>query len=191
MDGADERDGDQEHRREQEPGQHAGEEQLADRLLGENGVDHHAGARRDQDAERAAGGDHAGGEAVAVAVAAHLRQRDLADGRRARDRGAGQRREPGAGRDRRAGEAATPMADPGIGGGVEIARHSGQGRELSHQDEQRNDAERIRRCEVKRLGAEQRGGGRPAGERGKSDAADEQHRDADRHAQAEQHEQGG
>ena len=189
MHGAQDRDGDHEHAGEQQPRQHAGEEQPADRLLGQDGIDHHAGARRNEDAERAAGRDHAGREAVAVAVAAHLRQRDLADGRRARDRGAGQRREAGAACDGRAGKPAAPMPDPGVGRGVEVARHAGQRRELPHQHEQRNDAQRIERGDVVGLGAEQRRGRRPVGQIGKAEPADQQHGNADRHPQAEQHEQ--
>ena len=43
----------------------AGDEQLADVLLGDQAVDREHGRGRDHDAERAAGRDHAGGEATA------------------------------------------------------------------------------------------------------------------------------
>ena len=61
------------------PGDDAGDEQLADVLLGDEAVDREHRRGRDHDAERAAGRDHAGGERLRVAVAAHLR---IGDARR-------------------------------------------------------------------------------------------------------------
>ena len=57
--------GDQQRR-----GADRGEEQPAERLLGGDGVEDEVIERRQQDAERAAGGDQAGGEARGVAASA-------------------------------------------------------------------------------------------------------------------------
>ena len=77
---------------EHQPRQHAGKKQPADRGLGGDPVQDEGDRRRDQDAERAAGADRAGGHVVRVAAPAHFRNAHLADGgaaggRRARERG--------------------------------------------------------------------------------------------------------
>ena len=141
---------------EEQARQDAGEQQPADRLLGQQAVDDECGARRNQDAERAAGGDHAGGEPVAVVVAAHLGQADLAHGHRrgdARSRHGGKAR---AGEDGGVREPAAHMADPGIGGGIEVARHPGHRSEIAHQHEQRDDGEIVDRRILVGIGAERR-----------------------------------
>ena len=56
-----------------QPREQRGGEQLGDRLLGDDGVDHQDERRRDQDAEGAAGGDRAGRERRPVAGREHLR----------------------------------------------------------------------------------------------------------------------
>src|SRR5690606_5001111 len=80
-------------------GQYAGEEQSADRGFGGDAVKDQRDRWRDQDAERTAGADRAGGDVVGVAAAAHLRDAHLADGGAAGRRGTGQRREDRAGAD--------------------------------------------------------------------------------------------
>ena len=61
--------------------QDAGDEQLSDILLGDIAVDRQNHRRWDEDAERAAAGDHACGQFVGIAEAPHFRQRDLAHSR--------------------------------------------------------------------------------------------------------------
>ena len=176
-------------RGQQQAGQNPRQQQLADRLLGEQPVDDERGARRDEDAERAAGGDHAGREPVAVVVAPHLRQADLAHGHRRGDARSRHRGKSGAGEDGGVREPAAHMADPGIGGGIEIARHARHRAEIAHQHEQRDDGEVVDRGVLIGIAAERGERGlRPVEDR-KADDADQQHGDADRHAQRHQQQQ--
>ncbi len=57
----------------QNAGKYPGDQQLDDRDLGENPVDHERDARRNQRIERAAAGADAGGEALVVFVLQHFR----------------------------------------------------------------------------------------------------------------------
>ena len=179
-------DGDDEERRQQQAGEEAGEQQPADRLLGEDAIDDERCARRDENPERAAGRDRAGRKAVIVLVALHLGQADLAHGDRRRDARSRDGGKAGAGHDRRGGKAAAPMADPCIGRAEQRTAHAGRRREIAHQHEQRNDREIV----IGRVGIGIRAKGhqrllRPV-EYGESDAAHEQHGDADGHAQRQQ-----
>ena len=125
------------------PGNDAGDEQLADVLLGDDAVDREHGRRRQHGAERAAGGDHAGGEGLRIVVAAHLR---IGDGRErggGRHRRAGNRGKAGAGGDGGDAEAAAEMADESVGGPEQLAAHAGVRHERAHQQEHRDDAEGV------------------------------------------------
>ena len=88
-----------EQRRHDQARDHAGDEQLRHRGLGEGAVDDHREARRDQDAERAAGRERAGRERAMVVAAGQLRQRDAADRGRGGDARAAHRGEDRAARD--------------------------------------------------------------------------------------------
>jgi hypothetical protein len=81
-------------------------------VSGGDAVEDHGDAGRDQDAQRAAGGDRAGGEVGVVAALAHLGDAHLADRRAGRRRGTGERREQRAGAEvgnhQRAGHAVQP-----------------------------------------------------------------------------------
>ena len=119
-------------------------EQLGDVLLGRDGIDHQDDRGRDQDAERAADRDRAGGKAAVVLVAQQLRQRRPAEGGGGRDRRAADRAE------RRAGARSPPSPARRAGARRQrsAARNSAvrQARllgERAHQDEQRNDRERV------------------------------------------------
>ena len=70
---ADDENGNEIHRHGENAGDNAGDEQLADILLGDDAVDRKHNGWRQHGAERAAGGDHAGGEALRIAEAAHFR----------------------------------------------------------------------------------------------------------------------
>ena len=70
---ADDRDGDHVHADGENARQHAGDEQLADVLLGDQAVDRKHRRRRDHDAERAAGRDDAGRERLRIVEAPHFR----------------------------------------------------------------------------------------------------------------------
>ena len=126
-----------------QPGNEAGGEQLADAGLGHQPVDHQDHARRDQDAERAPGGDRGRGEAVGIAVAAHRRHGDLGHRRRGREAGSADRREPAAGDDGRHRQAAAPVAEKGVARAVELARKPRAGDQVAHQDEQRHHGQAV------------------------------------------------
>ena len=186
---ADDRDRDHVHRDGEDARDDAGDEQLADVLLGDQAVDREHRRGRDHDAERAAGRDHAGREALRIAEAAHLRIGDLGEGRGGRDRGAADRREAAAGRDRRDAEPAAQMAEERIGGAEQLAAHARGGGERAHQQEQRHHGEievghRAHRGVADDLQRRQAGG-----EIAEAGDADEAHRHADRHAQQHQDEQ--
>src|SRR5262249_58908134 len=105
-----------------DPRHHARDQELADGGLGGDAVDHHGDAGRDQDVERGADADRAGGELVGIAVAAHFRHGDLGHhrgGGRARARHGA---EYAAGEDRGDGEPALDVRAPVGGGGISVAR---------------------------------------------------------------------
>ena len=168
----------------------AGDEQLADVLLGDDAVDREHGRRRQHGAKRAAGGDHAGSEGLRIVVAAHLR---IGDGRErggGRHRRAGDRGKAGAGGDGGDAEAALEMSDEGIGGAEQFAAHAGVRHERAHQQEHRDDAEGVVGHRAHRGVADDLQRRVAADQIGKAGHADEPHRHADRHAQQHQHEQG-
>ena len=186
---ADDHDRDHVHRRGQEAGNDAGDEQLADVLLGDDAVDREHGRRRQHGAERAAGGDHAGGEGLRIVVAAHLR---IGDGRErggGRHRRAGNRGKAGAGGDGGDAEAALEVSDEGVGGAEQFAAHAGIRHERAHEQKHRDDAEGVVGHRAHRGVADDLQRRSAADQITEAGHADEPHRHADRHAQQHQHEQ--
>ena len=122
---ADQRDRQHVHGHREHAGNDAGDEQLADVLLGDDAVDRQHGGRRQHGAERAAGRDHAGGKRLRIAEAAHFRIGHRREGRRRRHRRAADRGEAAAGRDGRDAEPAAQMADKAVGGAEQFAAHAG------------------------------------------------------------------
>ena len=170
-------------------GQNGRDEQLADGLLGEDGVDHERHRRRDHDAQRAAGGQCAGRERARVAEAAQLRQRHLPHRRGGRDRRPANRAEARAGADRRHGNAAAKVAEERADEAEQRLRQAAMGGELAHQQEERNDDEVVIR--QPRVGEileriEQRGRV-AASEVEVAAKADDEHCDADRNPHDHQH----
>ena len=186
---ADDDDGQHVHRRGQQSRNDAGDEQLADVLLGDDAVDGEHRRRRQHGAERAAGGDHPGGERLRIVVAAHFRIGDGGEGRGGRHRRARDRGKAGAGRDGGDAEPALEMADEGIGGAEQLAAHAGVGHERAHQQKHRNDAEGVIGHRAHRGVADDFQRRLAADEIGEAGHADEAHRHADRHAQQHQREQ--
>ena len=121
----------------------AGDQQLADRGLRRDAVDHHRDAGRDQDVERRADADGAGRQLVRIAVAAHLRHGDLRHHRGRRGAGARHGAEDAAGEHRGDRQPAPDVREPVGRGGVEVARQSARGREERHQDEHRDGGQRV------------------------------------------------
>ena len=186
---ADQRDGDHVHGDREHARQDAGDEQLADVLLGDQAVDRKHRRRRDHDAERAAGRDHAGRERLRIVEAPHLRIGDPREGRRGRDRRAADRGKAAAGRDGRDAEPAAQMAEEGVGGAEQLAAHAGGGGERAHQQEHRHDGE-IEVGHRPHRGLADHLERRPAADDvAEAGDADQAHRHADRHAQQHQHEQ--
>ena len=186
---ADDDDGEHVHRRRQQSRNDAGDEQFADVLLGDDAVDGEHRRRRQHGAERAAGGDHPGGERLRIAVAAHFRIGDGGEGgggrhRRARDRG-----KAGAGRHGGDAQPALEMPDERIGGAEQLAAHAGVGHEGAHQQKHRNDAEGVIGHRAHRGVADDFQRRLAVDEIGEAAHADEAHRHAHRHAQQHQREQ--
>ena len=121
----------------------AGGEQLADIGLGEDAVDHHDDRRRDQDSERAAGGDRAHGKCVLVPILAHRGVRHLGEGRGGGNRRTADRAKARAGDDRGHRKPAPLVAKEAIGRVIEFLRHPRVGDEVAHQDEQRHHRKRV------------------------------------------------
>ena len=166
-------------------------EQLGDVLLGRDGVDDQDDRRRDQDAQRAADRERAGGQGLVVATAPQLRQCRPAHGRRRRDRRAADRAECGAGADRRHGEPAATFADDRLGGPKQIARKSGPFCQGTHQDEQRDHRERVIGEQIVRRRLQPREECAGVGQKHIADATDGEHGEPDRHPQGHQAEQDG
>ena len=82
----------------EQPGNNAGQEQLADRQFGEHAPDDHQHRRRDQHSETGAAGDAAEREIAPIAVAPHFRIGDARERGGGRDAHAGDEAEQGIGR---------------------------------------------------------------------------------------------
>ena len=166
----------------------AGDEQLTDILLGDDAVDREHGRRRQHGAERAAGGNDAGGEGLRIVVPPHFRIGDGGEGGGGRNRGAGDRGEAGAGGNGGDTKPAAEMADKRIGGAEQFAAHAGIGHERAHQQEHRDDAEGVIGHRPHRGVTDDLERGIAVDQIGKAADADQAHRHADRHAQQHQRE---
>ena len=136
-------------------GQEARREQAPDRGLGGDAVDDQRDRGRDQDAERAAGADRAGGDARRVAALAHLRHAHLADRSAGRGRRPAERREDRAGAEIRGEQPARHPVQPALQRLVQIGAGARAGDRAAHQDEHRDRQEREaverrrRRCRAR------------------------------------------
>ncbi len=123
-----------------QPRHHAGDEQTADRGLGGDAVEDEGDRRRNQNAERAAGADRAGGDVVRIAAPAHLRNAHLADGRAAGRRRAGERGEDRAGAEIGDHQPARQAVEPAVERLVEIlAGRRGADRRAHHHEHRDRD----------------------------------------------------
>ena len=150
---------DREHRPQHEqPGQHgagnhAGDEQPADRGLGGDAVEDEGDRRRNENAERAAGADRAGGDLVRIAAAAHLRNAHLADGGAAGGRRAGERREDRAGAEIGNHQPAGQPVEPAVERLVEIlAGRRGADRRAHHHEHRDRDQGEFVEAGIEGLG---------------------------------------
>ena len=144
---------------------------LDQRLLGDDGVDRDQHRGRDQHVERAGRGHRAGRERRVVAVAPHLRDRHPRERRGGRDRRAADRAEQRAGADGGIGERAAHAGEHRVAGLEQLGRHVAARGDRAHQDEQRNDRERIGAGELIGHEAEHLQRRRPAVDRGIAEQA--------------------
>ena len=147
-------DGQDQERRDDEPGDDPGDEQLADGGLGGDAVDDHADAGRDEDVEGGADPDGAGGQLVGVTAPAHLRH---GDARHHGGRGQARPRhgpEDAAREDGRDGQAALDAREPVGARGVEIAGEAAGSREVGHQDEHGDRGQHVLGRDAERRRAE-------------------------------------
>ena len=164
-----------------------GQEQLADRLLRDDAVDHQDQRRRDQDAQRSAGGQRTRCQRPGITRAPHLGQRHRGHRRSGRDRGPADGAERGAPADCRDGQPAAAMPHPGAGRVEQGSAEPGASRQLAHQQEQRQHRKRVARHPAERRGVQQIEERRPSRDGGEAEAADQEHRHRDRHPQCDQH----
>ena len=125
------------------PGNDAGDEQLANRVVGQRAVDDHVHAGRDQDAQRATGGQRAQRGAHRVAPLHQRRQRHRADRRGRGHRRARGRREQRAAADVGVQQAARQAPQPGRQGDVHAVGDAGAQQQFTEQHEQRNRGEQV------------------------------------------------
>ena len=188
--------GDDPHRHDVEPGEHEARDErrrieLDQRLLGDDRIDRDQHRGRNQHVERAGRGHRAGREGRVVAVPPHLRDRDLRERRRGRDRRAADRAEQRAGADRGIRQRAADAGEHRVAGLEQLGRHVAARGDRAHQDEQRNDRQRIGAGELIGHEAEHLQRRRPAVDRGVAEEARGRERHRDRHAQEDQHQQQG
>ena len=177
------------HRDREQARKNAGDEQLADVLLGDEAVDGEHRRGRKDGAERAAGGDHARGEGLRIVVSPHLGIGDGGEGCGGRDRRAADRGEAGAGRDRRQAQPAPPMPDEAVGRPEQFAAHAGSRDKRAHEQEHRDDAERVVGDRPHRGLPDHLQRRLEADDRGVAGHADQAHRHPDRNAEQNQREQ--
>jgi hypothetical protein len=134
---------DHHHSRQDHARNDAGEEQVADRLVGQNRPHHHQQARRDQHSEARAAADQPQRIGRVVAVSLHLRVSDGGEGRRGGHAGAGDEAKDQIAHHGRVGEAAGQSPEPAVGGPEHVGRDTRARDELAHQQEQRHDREEI------------------------------------------------
>ena len=173
-----------EHR--DQPRHHRRGKELGDVLLGQDRVDDQRHRRRDQDAQRAARGQRAGGQPARVAVALELRQRHLSDRRGRRHRRAADRAEGRAGHHGCHRQAAAKARHQRRRAFEQRARQAALGGEVTHQDEQRDDAQVEAGEARKGLRVQEACQRHPAGLHEVADATGDEHRHGDRHAHGHQ-----
>ena len=177
------------HRDREHARKDAGDEQFPDVLLGDEAVDGEHGRGRKDRAERAAGGDHAGGEGLRIIVSPHLGIGDGREGGGGRDGRTADRREAGAGGDRRQTQSAPPVPDETVGGAEQFAAHAGSRNKSAHEQEHRDDAEGVVGDRPHRRLSDHLQRGLEADDRGIAGHADKPHRHPDGDAQQNQSEQ--
>ncbi len=180
---------DAEQRDQQQARSDAGEEQPAQRFFRGDREQDHGDRGRQEDAERAAGGDDAGGESAGITALAHFRDAGGADRRAGGGRGARHRCEQRAGKHVGDAEPAGHAMQPGVQRRIQILPGARFADRRALQDEERDRQQRDRGhflVDVLGHGIE-RGGGHVDAHEHHRDRAE---RKRDRHAR-EHRKQGG
>ena len=164
-------------------GDNAGDEQVADAFFGQDAVDDQRRRGRNEDAHGAAGGDRAGGETFVVVVAAHGRDGDFSHGCRGGDGRARNGGKAAAGRYCRHGDAAALIAQPSLGGIIDVFGQCGTKHKDAHQYKQRQSDEIGVEGEVKDLLADGFQRRAEAAHDGNADKAHQHHGIAQRKAE--------
>ena len=178
------------HHQTENAGDHGGDEEVADVGLGEDAVDHQDDRGRDQDAERAAGGDGGRGELIRVAVALHARVGDLGHRSRGREAGAAHRTETGAGHHGRQRQAAAHRPEESVRGAKQVVRDARAREDVAHQDEHRHHGELVGEHRLRDRHRHQRAGNIPAHDHTDAGERHRQQREGERHTQEGQDEHG-
>ena len=172
--------------RRQKAGDQRRHEQLGDVLLGRDRIDDQDDGRRNEDAESAADRDGAGGEARLVSDATKLRQRGAGEGRRGGDRRAADCAERRARADERHGQPTAKSAECDTGSTKQVGRETRALGHRAHQNEKRDDGERVVGELVIGVRLHVREKGRPARQVDIADGAGDEHRQADRHTDGDE-----
>ena len=130
--------------RDEDAGNHAADQQLADVDVGDDPVEHERDARRNQHRERSRDRDDAARHLRLVAVLSIAGMRGRRQRRRRRRARAADRAEAGAGQRGRHAEAARNAADPGRGGLEQVVGDAAEDDELGHQHEHRDRDQLVR-----------------------------------------------
>ena len=133
-----------EQRDQQQAGADAGQEQPAQRFFRGDREQDHGDRRRQQNAERAAGGDDAGGKSAGIAALAHFRNAGRADRRAGRGRRSCHRREQRAGKNVGDAEPAGHAMQPRMQRRIQILAGAGPADRGALEDEQRDRQQRDR-----------------------------------------------
>ena len=133
-----------EQRDQQQAGSDAGQEQPRQRFFRRHREQDHGDRWRQQNAERAAGGDDAGGEAAGITALAHFRNAGRADRRTGGGRRSCHRREQRAGKHVGDAEPAGDAMQPGMQRRIQVLAGAGAADRSALENEQRDRQQRDR-----------------------------------------------
>ena len=180
---------DDEQRGEQQAGTDTGDEQLADRLLGDDAIEDQGQRGRDQDAQRAAGRDDAGRQSGRIAALAHLGNARGTDRRTGGGTRSAHRGEHRAGHHVGGAEAAGDASHPAVERGIQVAAGARLADCRAHQDEQRNgQQDEIVELRIQGFGDQPHGFRRHVEQH--EDQRHRAHRERDRHSGKQRNEGG-
>ncbi len=143
-----------------EPGNHAGHEQSAYRFFRDDGIEDEADARRNEDAERSAGGETRAGQTGIIFFRAHFRQRNRGHGNGRCQTVSGNGRKACASGHAGHGQPCRFVPEPYVGRIEKVSADTRMVGNLAHQTEHGNDGENVA-CGIVERGRAQRAEGGP------------------------------